>query len=86
MASQKLPRSRLDRDCISILLSLVQGSAKEWSIGCVIPVSWLPLAAAARFTQLRVHSLAYSCMYVLLWREKGDIVILFSTWFCQFHS
>ena len=28
----------------------IQGSAKECSLGCVIPASWLPLAAGARFT------------------------------------
>ena len=26
----------------------IQGSAKEWSLGCVIPASWPPLAAGAR--------------------------------------
>ena len=36
----------------------VQGSAKEWSLGCVIPASWLPLAAGVGFTQPRDHSLA----------------------------
>ena len=39
----------------------LQGSAKEWSLGCVIPASWLPLAAGARFMQPRVHSLADPC-------------------------
>ena len=36
----------------------VQGSAREWSLGCVIPTSWPQLAAEARFTQPRDHSLA----------------------------
>ena len=36
----------------------IQGSAKEWSLGCVIPASWPPLAAGACFTQSRDHSLA----------------------------
>ena len=40
------------------LLLYIQGSAKEWSLGCVIPASWPPLAAGARFTQPRDHSLA----------------------------
>ena len=31
----------------------LQGSAKEVSLGCVIPASWPPLAAGARFTQSR---------------------------------
>ena len=39
----------------------LQGSAKERSLGCVIPGSWLPLAAGARFTQPRDHSLANHC-------------------------
>ena len=39
----------------------LQGSAKEWSLGCVIPASWLPLAAGARFTQPRDHCLADPC-------------------------
>ena len=44
-------------------ISGVQGSAKEWFLlGCVIPRSWLPLAARARFTQPRVHSLTDPCM------------------------
>ena len=30
----------------------LQGSAKEWSLGCVITASWPPLAAGALFTQL----------------------------------
>ena len=29
----------------------VQGSAKQWSLGCVIPASWPPKAAGAQFTQ-----------------------------------
>ena len=37
----------------------IQGSAEEWSLGCVIPASWTPLAAGARFTQPR--TLADSC-------------------------
>ena len=41
----------------------IQGSAKEWSLGCVIPASWLPLAAGARFTQPRDHSLANPCKW-----------------------
>ena len=42
----------------------LQGSAKEWSLGCVIPASWPPLAAGARFTQPRDHSLAGPCIRI----------------------
>ena len=42
----------------------LQGSAKEWSLGCVIPVSWHPLAAGAHFTQPRNLSLADQCRYI----------------------
>ena len=34
---------------------------EEWSLGCVNPASWLPLAAGARFTQPRDHSFAQPC-------------------------
>ena len=33
----------------------IQGSAKKWSLGCVVPASWLPLATGwggARFTDI----------------------------------
>ena len=40
----------------------IQGSAKEWSLGCVIPASWSPLATVARFTQPRDHYLADPCV------------------------
>ena len=40
----------------------LQRSAKKWSLGCMIPASWPPLAAGARFTQPRDHSLADPCM------------------------
>ena len=40
----------------------VQGSALEWFLDCVIPVSWLALAAGSRFTQPRDHSLSYFCI------------------------
>ena len=40
----------------------VQGWAKEWSLGCVIPASWLPLAAGGEFTQPTAHLLADPCM------------------------
>ena len=46
-----------------ILTNKVQGWAKEWSLGCVIPASWPPLAAGARFTVFRDHSLDYPCTY-----------------------
>ena len=32
-----------------------QGWAKEWTLGCVNPASWLPLAVGGEFTQLRVQ-------------------------------
>ena len=41
--------------------SRVQGWAKEWSLGCVIPASWTPLAAGARFMQSRDHFVADPC-------------------------
>ena len=40
----------------------VQGSAKEWSLGCVIPASWPPLAVGAHFTQPRDPSFADPCI------------------------
>ena len=43
----------------------MQGSAKEWFLGFVIPASWLPLTAGARFTQPRQHSLANPCVLFL---------------------
>ena len=39
----------------------IQGSAKSWSISCVNPASWLPLAAGGEFTQPRAHLLADPC-------------------------
>ena len=45
-----------------ICQGIVQGSAKERSLGYVIHASWLPLAAGARFTQPLDHSLADPCM------------------------
>ena len=39
----------------------LQGWAKEWSLGCMIPASWLPLAAGRQFTQPRNHSVARPC-------------------------
>ena len=41
----------------------LQGSAKEWSLGCANPASWLPLAAEGEFTQPRDHSFAQLCTY-----------------------
>ena len=41
----------------------VQGLAKKLSLGCVIPAPWSALAAGARFTQPRDHSLADPCTY-----------------------
>ena len=29
----------------------IQGSAKRWALVCVIPASWVPLAAEREFTQ-----------------------------------
>ena len=39
----------------------LQGSAKKWTLDCVIPASWPPLAAGARFTQPRALSLSDPC-------------------------
>ena len=39
----------------------IQGWTKEWSLGCVIPASWLLLAVGARFTQPRDHSFNLPC-------------------------
>ena len=41
----------------------LQGSAKEWSLGCVIPASRLPLAAGERFTQPRDHLFRPAALY-----------------------
>ena len=38
------------------LVASIQGSAKELSLGCVIPASWPPLAAGVHFMQPRDHS------------------------------
>ena len=37
---------------------LVQGSAKRWTLGCMNPASWLPLAAGGMLMQPRAHLLA----------------------------
>ena len=42
----------------------VQGSAKERSLGCVNPASWLPLSTEGKFTQPRNHSFADLCIYL----------------------
>ena len=48
------------------MCTYLPGWAKEWFLGCVIPASWLLLAAEARFTQPRAHLLADPCTtYVL---------------------
>ena len=39
----------------------VQGWAKEWYLGCVNTVSWLPLATRREFTQPGEHSFAQPC-------------------------
>ena len=39
----------------------IQGSATEWSLGCVIPASWLTVAEGGHFTQPRDHSFAQPC-------------------------
>ena len=39
----------------------IQGSAKEWALGCVIPATWPPPAAGAHFTQPKNYSLAEPC-------------------------
>ena len=45
-------------------LADVQGSAKEWYLGNVIPASWPPLAAGAEFTQSWDNSLADPCTLI----------------------
>ena len=45
----------------------IQGSAKEGSLGCVIPASWPPLATRARFTQTTDHSLADENYSIVWW-------------------
>ena len=40
---------------------ILQGWAKEISLGCVNTASWLPLATRREFTQPRDHLLACSC-------------------------
>ena len=57
------PRAEIERSLPPPPLE--QGSAKEWSLGCVIPASWPPLAAGAGFTQPKNHSLADPCITVL---------------------
>ena len=42
----------------------IQGSAKEWSLDCVNPVSQLPLAVRGDFTQPRARFLADPCKSV----------------------
>ena len=50
----------------------VQGSAKRWALGCVIPASWLPLAATGEFTHPRTHLLADPCIHHnQLWAQKN---------------
>ena len=44
-----------------------RGWAEEWSLGCVNPTSWLPLAARREFTQPTDHSFAQSCIYMFVW-------------------
>ena len=44
-------------------VSDVQGSAKRWTLVCVIPASWLPLAVGREFTQPRTHLMAQLCRH-----------------------
>ena len=39
----------------------LQGSANKWTLGCVNPASWLPLALGSEFTKPRDHLLADLC-------------------------
>ena len=46
--------------------------AIRWTLGCVNPASWLPLAAGRKFTQLRAHLIAQAlfcshCHKTFLW-------------------
>ena len=54
-----LPEERIQ--CVKTRWGLVQGSAKKWSLGCVIPASWVSVASEACFMQPRDHSLADPC-------------------------
>ena len=47
----------------------IQGCAKEWTLGCMNPASWLPLAAGCKFTQPRDHSFAQPCRIVLSFKD-----------------
>ena len=40
---------------------VVQGWAKECTLGCVNLTSWLPLAAGGEFTQPMAHPFAQPC-------------------------
>ena len=51
------------KPCLKISWRPVEGPAKEWSLGCVIPASWPPLALWSHFTQPRENSSADSCSY-----------------------
>ena len=50
---------------------IFEGSAKEWCLGCVILVYRPPLAARARFTQPRDHSLADPCIMLTSYMEAS---------------
>ena len=49
----------------------LQGWAKEWTLGCVNPASWLPLVAGGEFTQPRDHSLAQHCTSLSLFHPAA---------------
>ena len=62
----QLPRRLAPRKLLPLSLSLHEHTAgnwlnKRWSLGCVNPASWLPLAAVGDFTQPRAHLLADPC-------------------------
>ena len=49
---------------------MCRGWAKEWTLGCVNPTSWLPLADEGEFTQPRAHSFAQPVHNIIM-REFG---------------
>ena len=58
VASLSPTRDSLDRPTIECL----QTWPIRWSLGCVNPLSWLPLAARGEFTQPRARSFAQLCI------------------------
>ena len=49
--------------------------AIRWTLGCVNPASWLPLAAGRKFTQLRAHLIAPAlfCSHIAIKLSCGTL-------------